>query len=162
MRRRTLLRAAPAFLAAPRLGSAQSNARTLRFAPQNGLTILDPVATTNSITRNHALMIYDTLFGLDRDMQPQPQMAAAHEVSADGLVHRIALRPELHFHDGERVTAADCIASIARWSRRDVLGQRLGQLLEDMRPTGDDRFEIALKSPWPGLTWALGKIGRAS
>jgi peptide/nickel transport system substrate-binding protein len=157
MRRRTLLQAAPAMLAAPRLASAQSSARTLRFAPQGNLANIDPVWTTTVIARNHGLMVYDTLFGLGRDFRPKPQMAAGHEVSEDGLTHRIALRPDLRFHDGEKVTARDCIASIARWSKRDVLGQRLNLLLEEMRATADDRFEIILKKPWPGLTWALGK-----
>ncbi|TCZ57960.1 ABC transporter substrate-binding protein [Roseicella aquatilis] len=157
MRRRTVLQAAPAILAAPRIASAQGNARTLRFAPQGNLANIDPIWTTTTIARNHALMVYDTLFGLGRDFQPKPQMAAGYEVSADGLAHRITLRPGLTFHDGEKVTARDCIASIARWSKRDVLGQRLDALLQEMRATADGAFEIVLKKPWPGLAWALGK-----
>lgn len=159
MHRRTLLRTVPLLtpLAAPRLARAQTSARTLRFIPQGNLANIDPVWSTTTLARNHALMIYDTLFGLGRDFQPKPQMAAAHEVSANGLTHRIALRPDLRFHDGAPVRAADCIASIARWSKRDVLGLRLAALLEEMRPTAEDRFEIILKKPWPGLVWALGK-----
>ena len=156
MHRRTLLTAAT-LLAAPSLARAQGTARTLRFVPQGNLANIDPVWSTTVIARNHALMVYDTLFGLGQDFTAKPQMAAAHEVSGDGLVHRIALRPDLVFHDGEPVRARDCIASIARWSKRDVLGQRLGVLLQEMRATADDRFEIILKQPWPGLTWALGK-----
>ena len=157
MRRRSLLQATPALLAAPRIVAAQNSARTLRFVPQGNLANIDPIWTTTVIARNHALMVYDTLFGLDHDFQPKPQMATAHEVSRDGLTHRIALRPDLRFHDGEKVTARDCIASIARWSKRDVLGQRLNLLLQEMRATTDDRLEIVLKQPWPGLAWALGK-----
>ncbi|MBK1657603.1 ABC transporter substrate-binding protein [Paracraurococcus ruber] len=156
MRRRHLLHAAPALLAAPRLAGAQG-ARTLRFVPQGNLANVDPIWTTTVIARNHGLMVYDTLFGLGRDFQPKPQMAAGHDVSADGLRHTISLRADLRFHDGEKVTARDCIASIARWSKRDVLGQRLNALLEEMRALADDRFEIVLKRPWPGLAWALGK-----
>ncbi len=159
MHRRTLLKgtglAMAAPLAAPAL--AQGNARTLRFVPQGNLANIDPVWTTTTLARNHGLMVYDTLFGLGKDFQPKPQMAAGHEVSADGLVHAVTLRPDLRFHDGQPVLARDCIASIARWSKRDVLGQRLAALLEEMRVKADDRFEIVLKKPWPGLTWALGK-----
>jgi len=157
MHRRSLLLATPVALAAPRLAFGQGNARTLRFVPQGNLANIDPVWTTTTLARNHGLMVYDTLFGLGRDFKPRPQMAAAHEVSADGLTHRIALRPDLRFHDGEKVRAVDCIASITRWSKRDVLGLRLGALLEEFRATADDRFEIILKKPWHGLTWALGK-----
>jgi peptide/nickel transport system substrate-binding protein len=148
--------AAAATLARPGLARAQSG-RTLRFIPQGNLANIDPVWTTTTIARNHGLMVYDTLFGLGADFTAKPQMAEGHEVSADGLVHAVTLRPELLFHDGEPVLARDCVASILRWSRRDVLGQRLGALLEEMRVVADDRFEIRLKRPWAGLPWALGK-----
>ena len=159
MKRRDVLLASGLALAAPRLAAAQGGAaaRTLRFIPQGNLANVDPIWTTTTLARNHALMVYDTLFGLGRDFQPKPQMAQGHEVAADGLTVTIALRPELRFHDGEPVRAQDCIASIARWSKRDVLGTRLAALLEEMRPLADDRFEIRLKKPWPGLIWALGK-----
>jgi peptide/nickel transport system substrate-binding protein len=160
MLRRSLLCSGAAALTAPRLSRAQGGAagsRTLRFIPQGNLANADPVWTTTTLARNHGLMVYDTLFGLDAQHQARPQMAASHEVSADGAVHTIALRPGLRFHDGEPVRAADCVASIMRWSRRDVLGQRLQTLLADMRATDDATFEIVLRRPWPGLAWALGK-----
>ncbi len=157
MHRRSLLRAATLGLAAPRLAGAQSNARTLRFVPQGNLANIDPIWTTTTIARNHGLMVYDTLFGLAADHQPKPQMAAAHEVSADGLTHDMTLRAELRFHDNEPVLARDCIASIARWARRDVLGQRLALLQQEMTAPDDRTIRIVLKKPWPGLAWALGK-----
>lgn len=157
MHRRHLLLGTAAVLAAPSIGMAQGSARTLRFVPQGIPAQVDPVSSATTAARNHGLMVYDTLFGLGQDFLPRPQMAAGHEVSADGLTHRIVLRPELRFHDGAPVTARDCIASIARWSQRDMLGQRLAVLLQEMRSSADDRFEIVLKQPWPGLAWALGK-----
>jgi peptide/nickel transport system substrate-binding protein len=160
IRRRGVLAAttgAAAALAAPRIVSAQAQARTLRFVPHANLPTIDAVWSTAVVVRNAGLMVYDTLFGIGRDFRARPQMAAGHEVSADGLTQTITLRPGLKFHDGEPVRAADCIASIARWSKRDVLGQRLNALLDEMRPLADDRFAIRLKRPWPGLTWALGK-----
>ncbi|MBW8268802.1 ABC transporter substrate-binding protein [Caldovatus aquaticus] len=157
MTRRRALAAGAAALAVPRLAPAQAQARTLRFVPQANLANIDPVWSTAVVVRNHGLMIYDTLFGVGADLRPRPQMAAGHEVSADGRRWTIALRPGLKFHDGERVRARDCIASIARWAKRDVLGQRLDALLEEMRALDDDRFEIRLKRPWPGLAFALGK-----
>ncbi|MES2709983.1 MAG: ABC transporter substrate-binding protein, partial [Pseudomonadota bacterium] len=156
MQRRTLL-ATGAALAAPRIASAQVAARTLRFVPQSNLASVDPVWSTAVIVRNHGLMIYDTLFGLDAALQPRHQMAQGHEVSSDGLTWTIALREGLRFHDGAPVRSADCIASINRWSKRDVLGQRLGVLLDEMKAETETRFTIRLKRPWSGLAWALGK-----
>jgi peptide/nickel transport system substrate-binding protein len=154
LQRRPLLLAT---LATPSLASAQAANRTLRFIPQGNLANIDPVWSTTVIARNHGLLIYDTLFGLGADFRPKPQMAAGAEVSPDGLVWRIGLREGLRFHDGAPVTSADCIASILRWSKRDVLGLRLNALLEEAKPESARVFTLRLKRPWPGLSWALGK-----
>ncbi|WP_270934646.1 ABC transporter substrate-binding protein [Falsiroseomonas oryzae] len=155
--RRAVLGAAAGLLAAPRLGFGQAQARTLRFVPQANLASLDPIWSTAVVVRNHGLMIYDTLFGLGTDFRPRPQMAAGHEVTDDGRRWIVTLRPGLRFHDNEPVRAADCVASIRRWAKRDVLGQRLDALLDEIRPLDDARFEMRLKKPWPGLAFALGK-----
>lgn len=155
--RRGVLGAAGAALVAPRLASAQARASTLRFVPQSNLSNIDPVWSTAVVVRNHGLMIYDTLYGLGADFQPKPQMAAGHEISDEGRRWTITLRPGLRFHDGAPVLARDCVASIARWAKRDVLGQRLDGLLDGMRAIDDTRFEIRMKKAWPGLAFALGK-----
>ena len=145
--RRSFLAASGAILAAPGLATGQTAARTLRFIPQSNLSSMDPVWSTAVIVRNHGLMVYDTLFGLGADFRAKHQMLAGHEISADGLTWTMTLRPGLRFHDNEPVRARDCIASIMRWSKRDVLGQRLGVLLNEMRALDDNRFEIRLKQP---------------
>ena len=156
MKRRSLL-AAGAVLAAPGVATGQGSARTLRFIPQSNLASTDPVWSTAVIVRNHGLMIYDTLFGLDRSFQPRPQMAEGHEVTDNGLTWTIRLREGLRFHDGAPVTARDCVASIRRWSKRDVMGQRLDALADEIAAPNDREIRIRLKKPWPGLAWAFGK-----
>ncbi|MCP6037015.1 ABC transporter substrate-binding protein, partial [Klebsiella pneumoniae] len=69
----------------------------------------------------------------------------------------ISLREGLKFHDNEPVRARDCVASILRWSKRDVLGSRLVALGEEVSAPDDRTIRIRLKKPWPGLAWALGK-----
>ncbi|MGK7866735.1 ABC transporter substrate-binding protein [Falsiroseomonas sp. E2-1-a20] len=155
--RRGMMAAAGLGLAAPRVASAQAQAGVLRFVPQANLSNIDPVWSTAVVVRNHGLMIYDTLYGLGANFQPKPQMAAGHEVSDEGRRWTITLRPGLRFHDGAPVLARDCVASIARWAKRDVLGQRLDGLLDGMRALDDSRFEIRMKKAWPGLAFALGK-----
>src|SRR6185295_4788959 len=56
---------------------------TLRFIPQADLRVLDPIWTTAYVTRNHGYMIYDTLFGTDADLKPQPEMVERWEASPD-------------------------------------------------------------------------------
>jgi peptide/nickel transport system substrate-binding protein len=156
MRRRTLLGALPATLALARPAIAQGTAaRTLRFVPQANLTSPDPIWTTANVTRNHAYMIWDTLYGLDAALQPQPQMCAGHEISSDQLTWRFTLRDGLEFHDGEPVRAADCIASLARWSKRDAFGQILAARVAELRAVDDKHFEIRLTKPFPLVTLAI-------
>jgi peptide/nickel transport system substrate-binding protein len=161
MQRRDLFHAstAVALLATPAIAQAQGQ-RTLKFIPQSNLTALDPIWTTAYVTRNHALMIFDTLWGLDDQLNPQPQMIEGALVENDGRRWAIALRQGLRWHDGEPVRAADAVASIRRWARRDAMGQRILALTDDgarIRTLDDRRFEIVLDRPFPLLPWALGK-----
>ena len=70
-------------------------------------------------------MVFDTLFALDKDFKPQPQMVDTWKASDDKLTYTFTLRDGLKWHDGQPVRAADCIASIERWGKRDALGQKL-------------------------------------
>ncbi len=157
MKRRTLFGAtaglAAASLAKPSL--AQGQARVLRFVPEGNLANPDPVWTTTTIARNHAMMIWDTLYGLDDNFQPQPQMVAGHEVSDDKLTWRFTLREGLRFSDGEPVRPIDCITSIKRWATRRPLGQTLLARTEEMKPLDERRFEIRLKKPYSLMTRAF-------
>jgi peptide/nickel transport system substrate-binding protein len=75
--------------------------KTLRFIAQADLVVLDPIWTTAYITRNHGYMVFDTLFALDSEFKPHPQIVEAHEISADKLRYTFTLRDGLKFHDGE-------------------------------------------------------------
>src|ERR1700738_2431170 len=83
----------------PATGWAEAGPKTLRFIPQADLRSLDPIWTTAYITRNHGYMIYDTLFAMDKDLKPQPQMVDTWTVSEDKLKYSFTLRPGLKFHD---------------------------------------------------------------
>ena len=157
MDRRTLLKgAAVSLLAAPALAQDQ-RAMTLRFVPQANLTSLDPIWTTATVTNNHGYYVYDTLFGQDAKLKPQPQMAESYEVSADGRKWRIRLREGLKFHDGSPVRAVDCEASLKRWCQRDIFGQTLAKVTEDFVGLDDRTLEIRLTRAFPLLLDALGK-----
>jgi ABC-type transport system substrate-binding protein len=85
---------------------------TLKATMSNDLKYVDPFWTTAYVTRNHGYMIYDTLFALDANLQPQPQMVETWQVSPDGLTYTFTLRPGLKWHDGTPVRAADCYDSV--------------------------------------------------
>lgn len=163
MQRRDMLRAGAAVigagLATPAIVRAQGQ-RVLKFIPQSNLTAIDPVWTTAYVTRNHALMIFDTLWGLDDSLTPQLQMLEGALLEDDGRKWSCALRQGLKWHDGSPVRAADCVASVKRWARRDAMGQRILALSQDgarIRAIDDRRFEFVLDKPFPLLPFALGK-----
>ena len=91
LRRRSFLAAA---LAAPSIARG-ADAKTLKFIPQSDLAVLDPVWTAAYVTRNHAMMVFDTLYGSSADNQVSPQMAAGHVVGDDGKTWDITLRDGL-------------------------------------------------------------------
>lgn len=160
--RRQALRAviaAPALLsAAARRAMAQDPRRIIRSVPIGDLRALDPIWTTAYITRNHAYLVWDTLFALDARNRPQPQMAESWESSGDGLTWTFRLRPGLLWHDETPVRAADCTASIRRWGARDGMGRALMAVTESLEPADDRSFRLRLKRPVGFVLDALGKI----
>ncbi|MFO0203190.1 MAG: ABC transporter substrate-binding protein, partial [Alphaproteobacteria bacterium] len=128
MERRTFLGGAAgvaaAGVSAPALSQGAA-ARTLRVIPQANLPSLDPVWTTAVVTRNNAFLIYDQICATDAAGNVKPQMAAGWDISQDQLTWTFTLRDGLLFHDGEKVLAKDCVASIERWRRRDPFMQVL-------------------------------------
>lgn len=129
---------------------------TVSAVMHSALRALDPVSSSATIARNHGYMIYDTLLGLDADLNPQPQMAD-WEVSDDGLTYTFTLRDGLTWHDDTSVTAADCIASLERWGAFDPGGMLIFDHLESLTELDDQRFELTLSSPLGDVIGLLSK-----
>jgi peptide/nickel transport system substrate-binding protein len=144
-------------LAAPRIGRAADN-KVLRFVPYANLANLDPIWTTQTGTRDGSLLIWDTLYGVNDKLEPQPQMIEAHEVSPDFRTWTFRLRPNLKFHDNEPVLSKDVVASIVRWMARDTsMGGRIKAILAALEAVDDRTFRFRVNAPFPKLTYALGK-----
>src|SRR5213596_30421 len=148
--------AAAATLGAPRV-HAQKKGGTIRFIPHADLKVLDPVATTAYITRNHSYFIYDTLFGTDADLAIKPQMVAKYASSNKGLKWSFTLRDGLKFHDGAAVTAEDAVESLKRWAKKDPLGRLLAAHMAKIAPSDRKTFTLELSQPFGLVLDALGK-----
>ncbi|HWX46497.1 MAG TPA: ABC transporter substrate-binding protein [Roseomonas sp.] len=157
MKRRTFLATSVAALAAPSLGRAQQD-KVLRFIPQTDLSILDPIFGLAYATRNHGYMVFDMLYGQDSDFRASPQMVEGHVTEQDGRLWRLTLRDGLKWHDGERVLARDCVASIRRWGKRDPFGQALLAATDALSAPDDKVIQFRLNRPFPLLPDALGKL----
>ncbi len=156
------LGAAALALVAPFVASAVSGQasaeKVFKAAVHADLKNTDPIWTTAYITRNHGYLVYDTLFALDENYEPQPQMVGEHTVSDDGLTYTFTLRDGLKWHDGTPVTAADCVASIQRWGKRDGMGQKLMDTTASLEAVDDKTFKMVLKEPYGLVLHSLGKI----
>ena len=157
MRRRQLLIGTGAALAAPFIARAQDS-RVLRYVYSGyGVVQLDPLATTVYQTLVLGLQVFESLYSVDETLTPRPQMASGHVVENDGKRWVVTLRDGLRFHDGERVLARDCMASVNRWMKRDLTGRMLAQRLDAIEAPDDRTIVFRLKRPFPQLGFVLGK-----
>src|SRR4051812_5705290 len=153
--RRLLLASAAALatLVAAPLASAQ----TFKIVMHSDVKIIDPIWSGAYITRNYGYMLYDTLFAVDAKLAVKPQMVDSWKTSDDGLTWTFTLRDGLEWHDGQPVTAEDCVASLKRWSARDSMGQKLASYGADYKLVDAKTFQILLKEKFGLMLEALGK-----
>ncbi len=158
MDRRTFIRHtafATGVAAIPGSVFSQAAPTVFRWVPASDLSILDPAYTTAAITASHALLVFDTLFGLDAQYQPQPQMVERETIEQDGLLCTLQLREGLKFHDGSPVRAQDAVASIKRFGARNLLGQTLFSCVSSIAAKSDRVIEFKLTRPFSLLSYTL-------
>lgn len=131
---------------------------TLRFVPHADLQALDPMGSIADIVKTHGFMIYDTLYGLDENFVPQPQMVKDLAISEDRKTYRFTLRDGLKWHDGAPVTAEDCVASLKRWAARDAAGQLMARVLTEMKVVDEKTFELVFAEPYGLVLESLSKV----
>lgn len=153
-RRHRLTGAAALALSRPAIGGTS---KTLIHVPQATLTSLDPVWTTATVTRNSAAMIFETLFGRDENLNPRRQMLEGYLTGDNGLRWTMTLRENLLFHDGTKVLARDCVASLKRWMVRDPIDQTIAAWLDSLEAKDDRTLVWRLNKPFPWLSYALAK-----
>jgi len=156
MKRRTFVASAAVSLAVPNIVQAQGQ-RVLKHVPHADVAVLDPMWTTADITRNFSSAVYDTLYGLDANFRPSPQMVEGHVIENDGKLWKLTLRDGLKFHDGTPVLARDAVASIKRFCVRDPYGSALMARTDEISAPSDKVIEIRLKRPFSQVPDALGQ-----
>jgi len=131
----------------------------LRVAPETLSRILDPHFTTSFTTRDLGYLVYDTLFAVDDKFEPKPQMVDTWTLSDDKLTWTFVLRDGLKWHDGQPVTAADCVASIRRWASRDAMGQTMMGFVATLEAADPKTIKMVMKEPYGLVLDSLGKVG---
>jgi peptide/nickel transport system substrate-binding protein len=94
----------------PGRAGAQESPRhggTFVFAIGANPETLNPAVTTGVEALAVACKMFNGLVYLDRDWNPQPELARAWTVSRDGLRISFTLQPNVRWHDGKPFTSAD-------------------------------------------------------
>jgi len=119
----------------------------------------DPHFRTGIQVRTVSFAVYDMLFAVDDKFEITPQMVGSWTVSDDNMTYEFTLREGLKWHDGEPVTAEDCVLSIRRWGSRDQVGKLLMDATARLEATGERTFVLELGQPFAFVIEALAKPG---
>lgn len=139
--------------------SVGAQEKVMRAVLHADVRVLDPHWTTATIAGIHGMLVYDTLFGNNSKLEPQPQMVGKYEISPDRLSYAFTLREGLKFHDGQPVTTKDVIASLKRWAVKDGVGQRLFGFVKTIEAVDAKTFKMEFTKPYGMVLESLGKTG---
>ena len=126
--------------------------------PQVALNSIDPVWSSSQIARNMGFMVFDLLYGRDEAMNARPQMVEADLMEDGGRRWTLRLRENLWWHDGEKVLARDCVASLRRWMKRNPAGGALEARLDAIEVDDDRSFVLRLNKSYPHLRVLLSQF----
>ena len=135
-------------------GETGGGDQTLRIAVKGGTgDTLDPnitPATQGDLVRSGNL--YDGLTAFGHEGELEYRLAESMEPNADATVWTVKLRPDVTFHDGSPLTAADVVATIERIQNPDNGAKGASTLAfipEGAATAVDDlTVEIALSAPY--------------
>ncbi len=105
------------------LAFAEHSGRSLRMAITQDEGTLTPYTYQTGYPGYEIMtLIYDTLYLMDANLNPQPWLAADTEISEDGLNYTITLKENLSWQDGEALTSAD-VAFTMQYFKENLLGR---------------------------------------
>jgi peptide/nickel transport system substrate-binding protein len=96
------------------LATASASAQSLRVGLAEDPDILDPTLARTYVGRIVFSSICDKLFDINDKLELVPQLALGHDISVDGKLVTIKLRPNVKFHDGEPMDAEAVKFSLER------------------------------------------------
>jgi peptide/nickel transport system substrate-binding protein len=136
---------------------------TLSVATVGEPPTLDPMSSTGDIVGIITQHIFETLYTFDDKWNVTPLLAEKlPAISADGLTYTIPLRTGVSFQDGEKMSAADVLASLKRWTDVASRGKQAAKLIASMEAPDDHTIKIVLTQPYAPLTAMLAMNNSAA
>ena len=123
-------------------GLAHAQTGTLEIAVDSSPAGLDPHKVTAFSSFAVIGQIYDGLFELNSDLQLEPALATAYEVSDDGLTYTVSIREGVKFHNGRDMTAADVVWSLERILDPEVASPQASRFAQVASAVATGEFEV--------------------
>ncbi|WP_052165859.1 ABC transporter substrate-binding protein [Cupriavidus sp. WS] len=150
-----VLAALPLAVTAPSNAQSPVEGGTLTYALSQEPTALVSFLDTKTDNRNVSGKITEGLLRYDAKFNPQPLLATAWQVSADGLKYTFKLRPGVKFHDGTNFTAEDVRYSVLAQKKQGPRGRITLANVERVDTPDPLTAVIVLSKPAPFLLKAL-------
>ncbi|MDB6452522.1 glutathione ABC transporter substrate-binding protein [Falsirhodobacter sp. 20TX0035] len=136
-------------------------AKDLTVAIQNNLTGLDPTNVNDTLSQTSLRLIYQGLFGFDKDMKLVPLLAEDYDSNADATEFTIRLRHNVTFHDG---TAFDAEAVKVNLDRlrdpaNNLSRRSLVSMISDVQVVDDHTVKLILSQPFGAMIASLAHPG---
>ena len=139
---------------------------TLRVTSASSIGTLDLTYINSGVGAAISSHLYETLFGLNEELNPTPMMLRSWSVEPDGLGYTFTLRSGLKFHNGDDFTADDAVASFKRVIVPDGDSHPKLKILVPYLPeedwitkVSDDTFKLTLTDPYCCVVDLLARFG---
>lgn len=109
---------------------------------------IDPHASSTTLAFVVGYHMFEGLYSLDKSLKPIPMLAVdLPKLSSDKLVYTFALRKGLKFHNGNKLTARDVVASIKRWGSMSKYGKSIFKKVKSIKALDNSTIELKLTKP---------------
>jgi peptide/nickel transport system substrate-binding protein len=139
-------------------GLAQQPARRgITASILGNLPNIHPWHVANVETGAANLLVYSSLVKIQPDGSIVPDAAAEMpRITNDGTVYTFALRRDVRFHNGDRMTADDVTFSFERYLATARRRQNLGRFISGVTKLEDHVVRVELRTPFAGWLKMLG------
>jgi peptide/nickel transport system substrate-binding protein len=86
---------------------------------------LDPITCADGCQQTVAALLYEGMFELDQNLEPQPRLCTGGSWDSTTLTWNFQLRSGVTFSDGSALSASDCVKTITRAMVSDRYRDRL-------------------------------------
>ena len=140
----------------------QSNL-VFRYNEHSDITSLDPAFAKDQRNIWAVHQLYNTLVGLDENLNVVPELAESWEISDDGLTYRFHLREDVYFHSDEifktqhKLNANDVVYSLQRLTNPSLAspGSWIMKSVSTIKKIDNFSIKIKLKQNFPAFLGLL-------